>query len=75
MKYKRITDELKLLPKLFVVAPIKKASGNVVFFHQRYYAQVLINELGLNNVNIIASTNMKATKTVAKIVSDDTSFL
>ena len=37
----------------FVVIPNGKASGNV---YQRNYAQALIKELDLNNVNNILST-------------------
>ena len=35
----------------------------------------MINELGLNNVNNVISTDAKATKPVDKIVSENTSFL
>ena len=35
----------------------------------------MINELGLNNVNNVTSTDTKATKPVDKIVSENTSFL
>ena len=58
----------------FAVVSIDKASDNFAFFCQRFYAQVLINELGLNDVSNI-TTYMKAIKLVDKIVSENTSFL
>ena len=48
-----IIKELKMLHYKFVVIPNGKASGNV---YQRNYAQALIKELDLNNVNNILST-------------------
>ena len=36
--------------------PSDKASSNAAFISQMHYAQDLINELGLNNVNNITST-------------------
>ena len=45
----------------FVVVPIDKTNGNIVFGCQRHYAQVSINELDLNNVNNLTSTYMKET--------------
>ena len=35
----------------FVVAPIDKANGNVSFICKRFYVDVLIKELGINNIN------------------------
>ena len=63
-----ITEELKMLQNKFAVAPIDKASGNVTFVGQRHYVQVLINEIGQNNVNKIISACMKVIKPVDKIV-------
>ena len=71
LKDKIVTEELKILLHRFVVVPINKASGNVSFVCQRYYAQVLISELGLNGFN----GTPKATEPVDKIVSENTSFL
>lgn len=51
------------------------ASSNVAFACQRYYAHVLINELGLNHINNTNATYIKANKPVDKIVSENTSFL
>ena len=58
-----------MLHNKFYVVPLDKASGNVAFICQRHYAQDLINELGLNNVNNI-STYSKAIKPADKIVSN-----
>ena len=48
-----------MLPNIFVVAPIDTASSNVAFVCQRHYAQVLINELGLNKIRNIMSPYMR----------------
>ena len=45
---------------------------NSAFICQSHYAQVLINELGVNN---ITSTYMKSSKPEEKVVSNNTSFL
>lgn len=50
LKYEIITKKLKMLHKKFVVL-IDKVSGNIAFICQMLYAQALINELGLNNLN------------------------
>lgn len=42
-----------------VAAFIDKASSNVVFNCQRYYAQILINGLGLNNIHYSMSLYMR----------------
>ena len=70
-----MTDDFKMLHNKFVVVPIDKASSNVVFICQRHYAQVLISERGLNNVNNITSMYTKLTEPVDKTVSGNTSFL
>ena len=38
---------IKELHDRFVIAPIDKATGNVAFICKRFYASVLVNELGL----------------------------
>lgn len=70
VKDKIITEELKILHNKFVVL-INKASANFAFVYQIYYAQVLVNEPGLNNVDN-TTTYMKATKQEDKILSDST---
>ena len=69
------SEEIKTLHNKFIVVPIDKASGNVAFVLQRHYAQVLINEFGLNHVNNINSTSTKAIKPVDKNVSENTLFV
>ena len=64
-----------MLHNKFDNVPSDKASGNAAFISQMHYAQDLINKLGLNNVNNITSTYIKAIKPVDKIVSENTSFL
>ena len=70
VKDKIITEELKILHNKFVVL-INKASANFAFVYQIYYAQVLVNEPGLNNVDN-TTTYMKATKQEDRILSDNT---
>ena len=57
-----------------MTSAIDKGRGNVAFVCQRQYTQVLINERVLNNINSITSAYTKATKTVDKILSENTSF-
>lgn len=63
-----------MLHKNFVVL-IDNVSGNVAFICQMPYAQALINELGLNNLNNTTHTFTKTTKLVEKVVSENMSFL
>ena len=42
-----IKNSLKYLHSKFVIAPIDKASNNVSFICKRFYAHILVNELGL----------------------------
>ena len=51
----------------YVVAPIDNARHNVSFVCRRHFTQVLIKELGLNNINNLTSTYMEAIKPVDKI--------
>ena len=64
-----------MLHNKFLVVPIDKASGNVAFICQRHYAQVLVNELGLNNVNNITSMHAAVTEALDKTISEKASFL
>ena len=64
-----------MLHNKFLVVPIDKASGNVAFICQRHYAQVLVNELGLNNVNNITSMHATVTEALDKTISEKASFL
>ena len=57
----------QLLHNKFFVAAIDKDSIIAAFFCQRHYAQVLINDLGVNNVKSIPPAFMKAIKPVEKI--------
>ena len=59
---KESAEELERLHRQFVIAPIDKASGNVAFICKRFYAEVLVRELGLregysNNTYINISQN------------------
>ena len=63
-----------MLQNKFVVLN-DKSSSIVAIVCQRHYAQVSINEIGLDDVNNINVTYVKATKTVDKIVLENKSFL
>ena len=76
LKETAIANELKHLHKKYVIVPIDKANGNVAFICQRHYAQVLIDELGINNINNNkTNTYINVTKSAEKIIADNTSFL
>ena len=81
-----VKNSLKSLHSKFVITPIDKASNNVAFICKRYYAQVLVDELGISNssnpnptyVKIangnkdnIIKKQVKNMKTRFKIVVDD----
>lgn len=42
---------VEMLHNNSVVVPLDNAGGNVAFAYQKHYAQVLINDLGLNANN------------------------
>ena len=56
-----IIKQLEVLHSKFVITPIDKASNNVAFICKRHYAQVLVDELGLENTNDSAPTYIKIT--------------
>ena len=62
-----IPEELKILHDKLIVVTIDKASGNIEFVGHGYYAQVLINEIGLSNVSKTVSIYMKAIKPADKV--------
>ena len=68
-----ITEEFKMLHKK--CCHYIQATGHAAFGCQRHYAQVLITEFDLDNVNSITPTFTKATKPVRKIVPKNTSSL
>lgn len=47
----QVRNNLKRLQDKFVIVPIDKASGNVAFICKRFYARVIFEELGLNQVD------------------------
>ena len=51
LKSTECLDALEQLKDQFVVVPIDKASNNIAFVCKRFYAQVLVSELGLDNKN------------------------
>ena len=63
-------DFLSSLQERFVICPIDKASSNISFVCKRFYASVLVKELGLDGVEG-CPTYEKIERPVANIVSDD----
>ena len=55
------------LQKRFVIAPIDKATGNISLICKRFYAEVLVNELGLKGEGSATYTSVR--KKSDKIVS------
>lgn len=70
-----ITKQIKRLRNKFVSLLIDRACGNFAFVCQSHYADFLINELVLNNLNNITSTFTKVTKPVDNIASENISSL
>ena len=54
----------------FVVVPIDKAASNIALVCKRFYAQVLVSELGLDNANI-CPTYEKINSTVQEIIDEN----
>ena len=66
---------LKHLHENFVITPIDKATGNVAIICKRFYAEVLIKELGLGSSSTKGSTYLKTTKSSDTIVRNHSTFL
>ena len=49
MEQHEVKSALKQLQNQYVISPIDKATGNVSFICKRFYANVLVEELGLRN--------------------------
>ena len=67
------TDCIRALENIqnqFVVVPIDKAASNIALVCKRFYAQVLVSELGLDNVNI-CSTYEKINFSAKEIIDKD----
>ena len=61
-------EELKKLHNKYVITPIDKAAGNVTFICKRFYATVLIKELGLDGTVGNATYKSVINKTEKDIV-------
>ena len=64
---------IKELHDRFVIAPIDKATGNVAFICKRFYASVLVNELGLAGQS--SGTYIKCKNNLDRLVSKQASDL
>ena len=67
------TDCMRALEDIhnrFVVVPIDKASSNIALVCKRFYAQVLVSELGLDNAKI-CSTYAKINCSAQEIIDKD----
>ena len=49
LKQKQVKEALDDIHNQYVITPVDKASGNVAIICKRFYAQVLVEELGLKN--------------------------
>ena len=56
LKAKIITERFKMPYNSFVIVAIDKTVGKIIFICQTPYVQVLINEIGLKNINNITLT-------------------
>jgi hypothetical protein len=75
LKQHSVKNQLKDLHSRYVITPIDKASNNVAFICKRYYAQVLVDELGLNNLQnptptYVTINNRNTNKIVNKHLKD-----
>ena len=61
---------LEHLHEQFVVVPIDKASSNIALVCKRFYAQVFISELGLDNANI-CSTYEQVNSSANELIEKD----
>ena len=55
LKDPEVKSDLKSLQENYVFTPIDKATGNISLICKRFYAQVLIKELGITHNNIQVS--------------------
>ena len=49
LKDPKVISYLNILPEQYLMCPIDKAANNIAFICKKYYAQVLLKELGLLN--------------------------
>ena len=56
LKDKMITERFKMPCNSFVIVAIDKTVAKIIFICQTPYVQVLIDEIGLKNINNITST-------------------
>lgn len=59
-----------MLYNKFVIVLIYKVIGNISFLFEKLYAEILINERDLNNVNNNIATYTKGIKPIDKIFSN-----
>ena len=74
LKTAQCLNALEDLHNRFVVVPIDKASSNIAFVCKRFYAQVLVSELGLEKSNI-CSTYEKINCDVNDLIEKDSQKL
>ena len=67
-------EALHELQRRFVICPIDKAASNIAFVCKRFYAQVLIKELGLDGIDSCA-TYEKIFEPVTDIIDRDVKLL
>ena len=70
----RVRNSLKELHEKFVIVPIDKAAGNVAFICKRFYAKVILDELGLSQEGG-SSTYTEADEDCRTIINKHNNFL
>ena len=71
----KVKHELKTLQDKFVMTPIDKASGNIAFICKRFYAKVLMKELGIDSPSNASPTYKKINKDPNVIIENHTKYL
>lgn len=74
LKDRSVSSCLQNLHNNYVVVPIDKATGNVAFVCQRFYALVIVNELGLNPQHASPTYNLSS-KSENDIINNHTNFI
>ena len=69
-----VKDSLNQFQDRFVIVPIDKTTGNVVFIYKRFYAKVILRELGLNT-NVNSATYSAVNDSCHNIIKQYTNFL
>ena len=70
-----VKNDLEELHQNFVVAPIDKATGNIAFICKRFYASVIVEELGLRDASSSSTYKNITNKTSREVIDKHLKFL